>query len=272
MVDIELVVNEKANEFTLPEKWNELSLKQLLYISNLWQSWAMMMKADMTFFKAKALLFLEMLNGNTIFNRNGRKKLITSLAPEDQTDLVGLVDFVFKDNTLTACPLPMVRVGFKNYYAPGDGLVDITASEFHFADRFFMAYTKDETDENLNNFIACIYRKAVAKSDKSGKKREAFNHLLIEENSNKLARLPYAEKQLMLLWYIGCRKALVAANADLFQQGDGNDTSNKGWLPLIMALSGDKFGTFEQTGATDFQLILMELREMKARQPKEKGQ
>lgn len=268
MVAVQLNIKEDGKEridtLTVPASWNECSLDQLLYIADHWQAYKQLAKSKLDLSKAKALLFLRL--SETLFGNKMRLDTMTELGDQELWDLTQLTNFVFESNTLTKCPLPRVRLGFHSYYAPNDGLGNIKASEFHFADLFFMQYSETGSEESLINLIATIYR--PAKRFTKGI-RVPFNHELIEDYAKHLKRLSYAQKQLILLWYIGCREAMIEANKDLFSKPNENEAqSGRGWLPLIMALSGDKFGTFEQTGLTDFALILMEIREANERAPK----
>jgi hypothetical protein len=138
--------------------------------------------------------------------------------------------------------------------------------EFRFADKMYLRYSNTGDEKYLDKLIGTIYRPAAGWFDKSGEKRLPFNNNFIEKYASRLSRLSYAEKQLILLWYIGCRTAIVEGFSDVFDTKTvGNEESD--WMDLIMAMSGNKFGTFTETSNTNFLLILTELREIKKRKP-----
>ena len=98
------------------------------------------------------------------------------------------------------------------------------------------------------------------------KKRFVFDKDTVEKYISSIKKLSYAQKHLILLWYTGCRKKIINDNRELFSSENQTTAKNKGWLPVILALSGDKFGTFEQTENTDLHLIFMELKDLKERE------
>lgn len=248
--------------YSFPSTWNELNLKQLLYVANFWQAWQDLAKSGQSLIKAKASLVLKLIDGTTRFNLWKRFTLLDQLSNEDKYDICQLTNFIFEKNTLTVCPLPVLKLRFKQFFSPNDKLGNITAFEFHFADLFYMDYHLTGKEESLNCLIACLYREAV------GGKRIAFNHEDIDKRAKIIKRLSYAEKQLILLWYIGCRYHIVMENKILFSESNSKQAESTGWLPLILAMSGGKFGTFNATGNTDFALIMMELKNIDERKPK----
>lgn len=262
MVEIELKYNQKSESISIPQSWNELNLDQLLYVAKFWESWKLMAKANVTLLRAKALLFVQLMNGNTRFNLKSRIDRISKLTNEELFELTELTSFIFKANTLTVCPFPVLRFGFKKFYPPNDNLGNIKAEEFHFADMFYLQYVNHDHDKALDYMIATLYRPKLNGS------RIPFNYEKIEPYSKTL-RLSYEEKQAILLWYIGCREKMVENNKDLFSAPNEASARNNGWLPIIMALSGDKFGSFNETKQMDMALIFMEIRESKERKPKQ---
>jgi hypothetical protein len=256
-----------VDDISVPENWNELSTKQLLYIANLWQAWQLMAKNNLDLNRVKALLFVQLIKGTTVFNKQKRVKLITKLTNEEQWALLQLTNFIFIKNTLTVCPFPVIRIGFKKYYAPNNKLGNIKALEFHFADFFYIKYLQTESNNDLNNLIACIYRPAP-KTAETGEKRVPFYMANIEKNAKAISKLSFAKKQAILLWYIGCRTYIVEQHPHIFSSENQQKSNDKGFLPLIMALSGNKFGNYDQTAQTDLVLILIELEEAIERKPK----
>ncbi len=67
---------------------------------------------------------------------------------------------------------------------------------------------------------------------------------------------------------MGCRARMAKKNPDIFSTKNEEEAQSTGWLPIILELAGNKFGTFDQTAQTDFYLLMMELRAIKNRKPK----
>lgn len=267
MTTIELKYNNKSDVISIPEAWNELSRKQLLYIAEYWEAWKLLAQNNQSLIKAKALLFVELMCGNTLSNKKKRVELLAQLQNEELYQLTELTNFIFSANTLTNCPVPVIKTLFTKLFPPNKGLGNITAFEFAFADACFMNYINNGEMHHLDLLIATLYRPM-----RWNRRREIFDNDKIEKYLSAVQKLSYAEKQLILLWYQGCRIEIIKDNRILFSKENQSDAKNKGWIPVILAMSGDKFGTFESTGHTDLHLIFMELKEMKERAPKPKGE
>jgi hypothetical protein len=261
MNQIELKYNNQTEMINIPENWNELSRKQLLYIAKYWEAWKLLAQNKQSLLRAKSLLFVELMCGSTFFNKNRRLELIVQLTNEELYSLTELTNFIFEANTLTICPIPYIKTAFRKFYAPNNRLGNITAFEFAFADSFFMKYMDGGELESLELLIATIYRPYALFT----RKRKAFDRDKINYSLKAVKKLSYAEKQLILLWYMGCRIQIIENNSALFSNENQSSAKNNGWLPVILALSGDKFGSFDQTGHTDLHLIFMELHELKER-------
>lgn len=263
MTEIILKHNGKNEVIQFPENWNELTTTQLLYIANLWESWQLMSRNNISLLKAKAMLCVVLMGAKGFFSIRKRLKLINQLTPEEQYDLIQLTHFIFEKNTLTKCPVPVIRSWFTNLYAPSDSLGNIKVIEFHFAERFYIEYSKSGKPEALDNLIGTLYR---PKKDGS---RLHFNINKIEDYADIAKKLSYQQRQAILLWYIGSRDNLMSRFAKVFSSGNQKQAANNGWLDIILELSGGKFGSFKETEQTELVLVLIELQHIKEKQPKE---
>ena len=267
MPQIQLKYNNQIDVIDIPGNWNELSHQQLLYIAEYWEAWKLLAKNNQSLLRAKALLFVELMCGNTLSNKKKRVDLLAKLQNEELYELTELTNFIFEANTLTVCPIPRIKTLFQKLHAPNDKLGNLTAFEFAFADSFFMKYIDNADILQLDLMIATLYRPLIW----SGR-RKAFDKDKIESYLPAVKKLAYAEKQLILLWYQGCRIKIIEDNRTLFSKENQSSAKNKGWISIILAMSGDKFGSFDETGNTDLHLIFMELNELKERAtPKKKG-
>lgn len=270
MAEIKLEYNNTRTVISFVDDWNALTKDQLFYIAENWQLWKAVALENKSLILAKAAILLRLLTGT---KKEIKKQALQlkSLTGEELYDCVQVSNFIFEKNTLTNCPLPIVRVGLKKFYAPNNSLSNITGFEFSFADLNFMKYHNSGNEEHLNNLIATIYRPGVSVFNKTGEKRVTFNHKLIETYAKKIKKLSYAEKQLILIWFMGCRQQIIDENKSVFTGENQQKSEVSGWISVIMALSGDRFGTFEQTGHTDLSLIFLHLRQLNAQKPKKQA-
>ncbi|MES2590905.1 MAG: hypothetical protein V4608_03385 [Bacteroidota bacterium] len=264
MTEIVLKYDNKEEVIEIADSWNSLSPEQLLYVGEYWESWKLLAENDESLLKVKALLFLELMKGNTKANRKHRIDLIAQANSVMQQQLTELTTFIFRDNKLTKCPIACISGLSTKLCGPNDGLGNITVFEFAFADSLFMNYSSSGDIALLEKLIAILYR------PKFLEKRVAFDKDKVEKYLPLIKKMPYAEKQLILLWYNGCRKQIIADHRNLFSSEEHKEAKSEGWLPVILALAGDKFGTFDETGHTDLHVIFMELKALKKRVPKKK--
>ena len=281
MSAIDLKYNGKWEHIVIADEWNKLNLKQLLFIGQYWSEWKEISKfwegKKISFdpgLKAKVALFLKLIVGENT-NKGDKKKnkerliAVNALPNDDQWQLVQLSNFIFEANKLTKCPLPTVVVGDntnngrRTYNAPSDELGNITGWEWAFADKNYLDYHNTNDETYLNLLIATLYRPCDEAALKIGENRVKFNRNLIERYEKDLKTLSYAEKQLILLWFIGCRNHIIEQNKQVFSKKNKQKASEKGWVHVINELAGNKFGTINETGDTDLFLLFLELKELK---------
>jgi len=240
----------------LPAAWNALNKRQLLYIAEYWEAWTMLMQANETLIKAKALLLIELISGKMFPDRQKKIFYINQLDNESQYALCELTNFVFEKNTLTKNLFPVIRIGRQEFFGPPDYLGGMTAHEFSFVDGMYMVYSKTKAIEDLEIMIAVLYRPGGKQNGDD--RRNPFDRNFIGDNIKYIQRLSYAEKQAILLFYIGCRNYFISTNPNIWSQGEAQ-TTNKSWIDVIIAMSGGRFGNFRETCDTDITLVFKEL-------------
>jgi hypothetical protein len=261
MAELTLKYQNKENTFQVIDEWNKLSLDQLLFIAMHWHKWKNIIISKGSTIIAQMQITLRLIIANKQEQRHISKTLL-SASPEQLYDIAQLSSFVFQENSLTKNPLPVIRMGLRNYFGPNDRLSNISGFEFSFADTCYLRYNKSGSEKDLNNLIGILYRPG------NGINRPLFNNKLVEQYAKPLSKLPFAHKQLILLWYIGCREYIVAKNKHLFTKENQGKAQSNGWISVIMELSGGTFGTFQQTGDTDLHLLFMHLTELDNKKPK----
>jgi hypothetical protein len=116
----------------------------------------------------------------------------------------GDISLEFSYNTVIN-HFPLLRIGSHKLYGPEDLLQDITFAEFEWANNhsqdYFQAVREDQFDqaeESLDYFLACLYRTG------SDGKRGLFVADEVFENSDLVEKVPFWQKNCILLWYTMC--------------------------------------------------------------------
>jgi hypothetical protein len=269
MRHLEIKINSPDSDtihFSIPEKWEELTKNQVLYIATFWQAWQLMLKNNADMIKARASLFCALINQP---NRQ-LKKILTYLSMVDyekaDLNLLDLTNFIFEKNDLTINHFPYFKTGlFQKLYGPNSKLTNISINEFSFLLNYYNLYNKTQNEEYLDNFIACMYRPLDSNYLSTGDKRIPFNPFLISNHANAIKKLSIPEKQALLLFFIGCLEFFAKSFPLVFERSSNENTNtNTTFLDIIIKISGGKFGNFDQTKNQNAFIVLKELNNMLA--------
>lgn len=247
-------INKKYH--TLPTAWNELSGRQLVYCMVLFSRTM-----------SDARLQLELI------------RLLSGISPwqffraqvSELSEYFYLLDFLFKENTLTKNLLP----NHKDFFGPADDLSNLIVSEYIFAESHYQQYKEQKSIADLNNLCAVLYRPAKANYDietnPDGDVREAFNENLIGYYGSKISHWPTEVKLAILHFYEGCRIKLEADNPDVF--GGGGDPLKRGILSVaINVADAGTFGDFSKVERLYLQTFLIGISESMDKVKKMEGQ
>lgn len=185
--------------YPVPQKWNELTGRQLIDA-------LVILHSGMDVDTARLHLF-RTITATTWWR-------LWWLGVKEFDDLLYLVDWMLTDNTLTKNILPVYR----EMYGPADAFNNLIISEFIFTEQHYTIFKNAETSEPdrlaaLNSLVGILYRPAKPGYDmrrnESGDIREAFNDNLTGFYSDFVALWPFAVKQAIAFWYAGCRDQLI---------------------------------------------------------------
>lgn len=264
MRDLQIIYETRKGEKKLscqvPEEWNELSRKQLL--------------------------FTMLVFSRTDHHRTRQHHLLQNLLqlPDAEFDalppwvlyeLRSLTRFLLEDEPakpFTKQLLPVVRpYGFsRRYYGPADLLVNLSFAEFIAAESYLFRYLQKQDAASLHGFIATLYRPqrwfhSVRKrlGDYTGDNREPFNEHLVAGRAKHLAKLPVTQKAAILAWYKGCRSMLERLYPEVFSvEGEESQSSKaSSWEPVLRGMAGGKFGDVRHTAKVQAHQILAEMNE-----------
>ena len=226
----QVVIDGKT--YLTPSDWNELTKKQVLFVSRLFQG-----QLSMVDFKLRALFdFLSV-----------RPKVTIRIHPEDAYFLCESLDFLFKEVSLTRNLLPVIRAGWRTFVGPSDAMMNCTFGEFTMANSLLDSFSKTREQKYLDEMVAVLYRPKKwfwfirkAFTDNQDPRKKFVNRSL-KKRSTRMAALDYNVKYSVFLFFSGVLNSLPALYPYVYQQ-KGEDASNEdnGWASLIISLADGK--------------------------------
>lgn len=237
--------------YDVPESWNEMDGKRLTQVMQVIESGMDDEKGILSLFRALADIpwfqFYLM-----------RERALMDTAVE-------CTEFLFGENTLTRNLIP----SYRGLYGPADGLSNMKMAEFCFSEYRYMQYVKESTPENLDLFIAVIYREGknmfydyVRNPD--GDVRKKFNDAISPLLAMKIRKWPNHVKRAIVRFYEGARDAKVKANDKVFGSSDGQESLYGLWSVMRSVAKEGTFGDFDRVNEQYVDTILMDLNEVVA--------
>jgi len=114
------------------------------------------------------------------------------------------------------------------FYGPAEGFRNMTMGEFLFADVYYFTYLRDQNKEDLNKFIASIFREKKPWYKKANKDlRREFDETLITVRANVLKNLTTETKQAIVFNYGAVRKDITNGLKFLFPKTKNNVILNE---------------------------------------------
>lgn len=216
---------------TLPSSWNELSRAQLLYVARLFQG-----QLSVVDFNVKALI--EFLSIN--------RKLLKRIHPEDAHSLCETLDFLIKDVTLTRNVIPVIRTGFRKFYGPSDSMLHCTFGEFTMASSILDEYNITRDPLKLDELVAILYRRRKLfwfirrRFTDSPDPRQRFRERTMKHRVMNLAKVDFAVKYSVFLFFTGVLNSLSGLYPYVYQQKEESENPENGWASLIISLADGK--------------------------------
>lgn len=248
-----ILINKRFYE--VPEKWEELSQKQLLRVMD-----TLFLKG----YTAEQMLLrlLQVLTGMSTFR-------FFKCAIEDLEDFLYVSMFLLSpDMVFTKNLIPFYKHSHTKFYGPEDFLDNLRMKEFALTENYYLKWfdSNKEDIEALNELIAILYRPAPAKYDfrknPNGDFRERFN----QPTSSYYARTyvaswPMNVKLVIATWYNGCRLHMVKVNKDVFE-GGSEDPLRYGLVSVMLSVAETHvFGDFEKVEDQYVNITMMHLNE-----------
>lgn len=228
----------KIVEFKEPKSWNELTRKQLINFTRL-----LYLVNDKAMLK---LLLVRMFFGISKFQ-------VIRLTEVQVIESFKFFQFLLDDNQLTKQLLPYLKPTIlgKKLYGPGDGFKYLKPDEWMFADAYYMEYRSGEKVEDLQKFVACLYRGQrknykPKSEDFDGEIRKPFNSHHLESITKQVAKCSLWELLAVKVWYDGCRAAWEKEFDKVFTADNESTAESYGWAEVFMKMAGSTFGTMDE--------------------------
>jgi hypothetical protein len=217
--------------YFMPSEWNELTKKQVLFVSRLFQG-----QHSVVDFKIRMLLnFLSI-----------RQKVLKGMDHEDVYFLCESLNFLFKEVTLTKNLLPVLRTGRRKYFGPADAMMNCTFGEFTMANSLLDSFSKTKEQKYLDEMVAVLYRPRKwfwfirkAFTDNQDPRKKFVNRSL-KKRSRNISRLDYEIKYSVFLFFSGVLNSLPMLYPYIYQQKGDAGSEDNGWASLIISLADGK--------------------------------
>jgi hypothetical protein len=216
---------------SLPSEWNELSRKQLLFVSKLFSA-----KLTLVEFRVKALFeFLSI-----------KRKNFKRIAPEDAFTLCESLDFLNKEVNLTRNLIPFIKAGLNKYFGPADAMVYCTFGEFTLACSALDEFQKTGEEKFLDQLVAILYRPqkffwSIRKyfTDNQDPRLKFMNRTL-KKRVRKIEKVDPCVKYSIYLFFNGVLNSLPGLYPYVYQQKGETQDQDNGWASLIISLADGK--------------------------------
>lgn len=194
----------KALKLILPQRWIELSNRQLVFISRLWMAGYpetdFLLKSIMLLTGLKLITGIPHSTNGAMWYRHPSIKKPFLIDTDLMSDLCEKCRFLLTPDEVN----PVRRIGFAR--ARHFRLYNATFEEYLMAENYFFAFTETKKEEHLDNLIACLYRKPWQRWD-AGK---------IQYRAKAFSKIDPAVKNAVFMWYIGFRMYVPKRCKSLF--------------------------------------------------------
>jgi len=148
------------------------------------------------------------------------------------------------------------------YYAPKDGLANLTLYELSYAFGTYEQYVATRDESHANTLIGILYRPSRPETQEErdsawhGDRRQPLRRYedKVAERAKLAATVPALTRRLIVFWFAGCREAIVKAYPKVFRKaGEGEAGHGYGWGGLLLSLAETgTFGALDQTADQHF--------------------
>lgn len=218
----------------VPGSWNELSDKQLKNIGKIYHK-----KGEV--FDLAVWLILNNVQSHEFVKL---QKLKTIMNLVTISDLKKHYEFIYSETNRDI--FIEIKPGF---IKPMPRLFNITIEQFAIADDLNNRYLETGDINYLRHLAASLYLR----------KKEVFDALLQNERAKRFNKVPGHILLALHICYNGCKNHIVSKYPKVFPKvTKSQKKSAKGFLDVVLQMSGQKFGTHEETKKTRLHTFMAE--------------
>lgn len=216
---------KRTLNLSMPETWDQLSRKQLLFVSCLFlkelSEHEFKLRVFIHFTGIKALPQKVIAEHVYYFFRKGSSRF--SLTVEELHWFIQSASFLLHQVTLTVNHLPVIKLFGFHYHGPAKKGYNIRMLEFMHAEAVLHAWHTTKRFDHLLKLCAILYRPAKPWSEQrtadfDGDKRQPFNDFMYRRRAIYFRLLPKAQVFAVYLFYMGFKNALVMAHPGVFSK------------------------------------------------------
>jgi hypothetical protein len=216
---------ENVIDLHTPEKWNDLTAKQLEVLCRMIASGINPMYQRQLIFQSFTQIkplpkFYTDQDGKTfyLFKHRPTKKQFY-LCVDDYAWYLKKIDFTSEHSQLSKQLLPVVKSIITKLHGPATKLFNVKYGEFIHAESCFNRYLQTKDIKDLNALCAVLYRKAsgVKETDANydGDLRIAFNDYVYMHDAKRFKYVSVWKKIAIFMFYTGAREAMYLAHPHL---------------------------------------------------------
>jgi hypothetical protein len=213
----------KSLDLKIPDSWNALNRKQLLYVCRLY-------RLNLTELKFKTWVFVKFTGikalpkkviADRVYYFFRKKKLRFSLTPDELHWFLHSVDYLLSESRLTKNLFPSIRIFHKRLYGPSNSCYNISVHEFLFAESMIDGFHHNKDLKYLRYLCAILYRPRDRSNRPgspgfTGDRRQLFNDYTFEARSRWFRLVSPNVLYAVYVFFVGCRNAIIEKHPYLF--------------------------------------------------------
>lgn len=243
-------VRFQNHNYSLPEKWEELSTQQVETLAKLAQT--DMPQVELLFRFALYCMDMRMAWRYSVkvsglpcyYVRHGITRVYL-VSPGQMAVLASSMQWLIEDNAIKPNsiknPYHEVHIGRKKFFGPADGLSNLLTKEWILAEVERSQYQATQNEYHLNRFLAILWR-PKASNHPDGDKRAPFRQDALDELSQQMGKFKPHQKQVMLWFYNECLEYLSNKFEPVFsnsEEGDGDGSVIDNFMQMVTNLAKD---------------------------------
>jgi hypothetical protein len=219
----------------LPQSWNELTKKQLIFISGLFNNGITQIEFTV----------------NLLFNFLQIKRRLWKRIPAEDLHGIGqTLNFLFENVNLTKALIPSFRISrfpWTRYYGPLDKMESSTFGEFTKAQVRYEQYNITRDPATLDELVAILFRRKnpfwfiLRHFVETTDPRIKFMDRTLASRTKIFSKVPFELKYSVYLFFSGVYGSLPAMFPNIYRPKPSSTVDkNSGWATLIISLADGK--------------------------------